>query len=153
LYNGIIKSKEFCYKDYTLKIQKVYHKQHKHIQKTPVLLKTASPIWIKDKNNQSIEIEDPRYIIELNYICNEILEAYRGEGLIQALELEPVDMRKKVVKQAIRAFSENTSKDTYYTNCYEGVFKLKGNLLDLNDLLQLGLGFRRSAGYGLIEMV
>jgi len=34
-----------------------------------------------------------------------------------------------------------------------GVFSLKGNKQDLNDLYQLGLSFRRSEGFGLIEVV
>lgn len=153
LYNGLLNCKVFNYKTYELNIKKVYVKQHKELKRMPVILKTQSPIWIKDNQNQSMDLENPHYQVELNYICNEVLKGYRGQGLQGDLFLEPIDMKKKVVKQAIREFSQKTEKAIYYTNCYEGIFKLSGELKDINDLVQLGIGFRRAQGYGLVEVL
>ena len=62
-------------------------------------------------------------------------------------------MRKKVVKEEIEGFKENTNKDIMYVNCYHGLFNLEGDIEDLNVLLKSGLGFRRSEGYGLFEII
>ncbi len=151
LYNGFVKKKVFTYKTYELTVDKISLKNSKEIKRLPVILKTQSPIWIKDRTNQSLEITDPQYQVELNYICNEILKSYRGYGLANTVELEAVDMRKKVVKQTLQEFTNQTDKQIYYLNCYEGVFKFHAQLEDINDLVQLGIGFKRSQGYGLVE--
>lgn len=153
LYNGLRKCKVFEYKDYEFNLTKVYIKPHSKIRKEMALFKTNAPIWIKDKEGQAVSIEDVTYNQELNYISNQALIAERGYGLRRQLIFTPVDMRKKVVKEEIRTFQENTSKPIFYLNCYEGIFKLEGDVEDLNKLYQLGLGFRRGQGFGMIELV
>ena len=38
-------------------------------------------------------------------------------------------------------------------DAYKGVFNLQGNIHDLQILLEAGLGFRRSEGFGLIDLI
>ncbi|OON98287.1 MAG: CRISPR-associated endoribonuclease Cas6 [Epulopiscium sp. Nele67-Bin004] len=153
VYNGLIQNRNFKYNNYELNIKNVFIKDHKTCRRLQVVLKTQSPIWIKNNVGQSVEIDDAEYQKEFNYICDKVLEAYRGYGLRSELNFEPVNMRRKVVKQYIREFKDATNKDIFYTNCYEGIFKLYGDVDDINDLIQLGFGFKRSQGYGLVELL
>ncbi len=154
LYNGILKLKEFNYKNkYFINKVRIDLVKEKSISSNTVELNTLSPLCIKDKNNNSIELNDERFESELNYISNKSLEAYRGYGLVTPIVFTDRAMIKKVVKEDITAFRKNTDKPYYYVNSYTGRFTLQGNINDLNDLYKLGIGFKRGQGFGMIEVV
>lgn len=153
IYNGLLKIKSFKYRDYNLEREKIFLAKEKRINGNEAVFKTLSPIFIKDKDNNFLNPENEEFNKELNYISDMILKNYRGCGLKVPLEFQSVLMKKKVVKEEIEDFTEITGKNTYYVNAYSGVFKLKGNIEDLEDLYKLGIGFRRSQGFGMIEVV
>lgn len=153
LYNGMLNIKEIKYKNFTLNKIKISLLKEKFINNEQAVFKTLSPICIKNASNEFISPEDENYGKELNYIVNKSLEASRGYGLKKELIFEKVLMKKVVVKEDIRSFSENTSKNIFYVNAYSGIFKLTGDVEDLNCIYQLGLGFRRSQGFGMVEIV
>ncbi|MBR9648898.1 CRISPR-associated endoribonuclease Cas6 [Clostridium tyrobutyricum] len=154
LYNGILKKKSFSYKKiYNMDKMRISMQPEKHISKGKVCFKTLSPIFLKDKNGKSVSTESDEYSREFNYIQNKILENYRGYGLRENLEFIPVLMEKKVVKEEISKFKKISGKDVYCVESYSGIFKLCGDVKDLNDIYMLGVGFRRSQGFGMIEVV
>lgn len=155
LYNGLLKIKEFEYKEFKLIKQKIFLLKDKHINNQEVTLKTLSPVFVKDKNNQHIMPWDEGFTSELNYILDLELENYRGYGLQAPIQFETSKglIKKKVVKEELREFKELTNKNTYYTNAFSGVFKLSGNIQDLQDIYMLGIGFRRGQGFGMVEVV
>lgn len=153
VYNGILNSRTFKYKEYMLEKLKISLVKEKHINEEQVVFKTMSPICIKDKNNNFIAPDDSAYVEELNYIADKALTAYRGYGLKQKLEFEKVLMKKVVVKEDIKAFKETTGKEIFYINAYSGIFKLSGDIEDLNFIYQTGAGFRKSQGFGMLEIV
>lgn len=153
IYNGLLKIKSFKYKDYNLEREKIFLAREKRIDGNEAVFKTLSPIFMKNKNNNFIDPGNEEFGRELNYISDMILKNYRGCGLKEPLEFQSVLMKKKVVKEEIGNFTEITGKKTYYVNAYAGVFKLKGAKEDLEDLYKLGIGFRRSQGFGMIEVV
>lgn len=153
IYNGALKLKEFKYKEFKISIDRVVLLKEKEVKSGFIPCKTLSPIYIRDRDNNPIAIEDENFEKELNYISNKFLEVYRGYGLNKYLKFINVAMRKKVVKEEIEGFKENTNKDIMYVNCYHGLFNLEGDIEDLNVLLKSGLGFRRSEGYGLFEII
>lgn len=154
LYNGLLKIKDFNYKEFYLNKVRINLVKEKIINSRVVTFTTLSPIHIKDKNNKALEIEDENFTKELNYIVNKTLESYRGFGLKEELKFTPSkSMKKRVVKQDIRAFKENTSKPYYYVNSYAGEFQLEGDVNDLKDIYMLGIGFKRSQGFGMIEVI
>ncbi|KXZ39974.1 CRISPR-associated protein, Cas6 family [Alkalithermobacter thermoalcaliphilus JW-YL-7 = DSM 7308] len=153
LYNGLLKIKEFKYKDFTINNVRMSILKEKDINETSILFNTLSPICIKDKNNKPIDINDERFEEELNYIVDKTLLSYRGYGLKKKLRFIPCKFKKVVVKQDIQKFKKNTDKKYYYVNAYSGVFKLNGNVQDLKDIYLLGLGFKRSQGFGMIEVL
>ena len=124
---------------------------HRQIKREEAVFKTISPIFIKGKDKRDIAAEDPNFGEELNYISEQILLNYRGYGLTEKLEFQPIDMKKKVVKLDIEAFGDK--RKLLSVDAYEGIFKLRGNPVDLTELNQLGLGFRRGQGFGAIELL
>lgn len=153
LYNGLLKMNNFNYKNFDLNKVRVNLVKEKSINDRRVTFRTLSPIHIKDKNNRALDIEDKNFVKELNYITNKTLESYRGTGLKEELKFIPSkNMKKRVVKQDIRAFREKTNKPYFYVNSYVGEFQLEGDIKDLEDIYLLGIGFKRSQGFGMVEI-
>lgn len=152
-YNGLIRIHEFDYKDYKLEIKKVILLKESKVTTNSVKCKTLSPIYLKDKFNKSIDIESSNFEEVLNYISNIYLDTYRGYGLRQRIKFNPISMKKIVVKEEIEGFKEQTGKEFIFINSYKGIFELTGNIEDLQILLQSGIGFRRSEGFGLIDLI
>ncbi|MFZ5987574.1 MAG: CRISPR-associated endoribonuclease Cas6 [Bacillota bacterium] len=153
LYNGLLKIFEFTYKDYTLKRAGIGMLKEKDITSGEMLFKTLSPICVKNRSNYFMKIEDEGFAEELNYIANKVLENCRGIGLKEKLLFESVKMKKVVVREDIRGFEEKTDRQHMCINSYMGVFKLCGAKEDLRDLYALGLGFKRSQGFGMLDVV
>lgn len=153
LYNGLLKQKVFQYKDFKLEKNKITLLKEKKINDEEIVLKTLSPVFMKNKNNEAIDPFSKDYAKELNYILHKELENYRGYGQTKEIEFIPVRMKKQVIKEEIRDFKVATDKKYIYLNSYSGVFKLKGNIGDLRDIYRLGIGFRRNQGFGMVEVV
>ncbi|GIM33281.1 CRISPR-associated endoribonuclease Cas6 [Paraclostridium bifermentans] len=153
IYNGLINYPKFIYKDYELKRIRVDLGKEKIIYKEEVIFNALSPICIKSKSGKFLNIEDCEYEKEFNYISNEILKNYRGYGLKKDLSFEDVRLSKVVVKESLREFKNTTGKLYQYVNGYKGRFKLFGDIEDLNDLYKIGVGFKRSQGFGYIDLI
>ncbi|WMJ79119.1 CRISPR-associated endoribonuclease Cas6 [Clostridium sp. MB40-C1] len=154
LYNGLLKINEFKYKnEFTLNKVRINLVKEKEVTSNAVTFNTLSPIFIQDKNHKALEINDENYEKELNYIANKTLKNYRGYGLKEVLKFKQINMKKRVVKEDIRVFRENTKKTIFYVNAYAGIFQLEGDVNDLNDIYMLGVGFKRGQGFGMIDII
>ena len=154
LYNSLIKMKEYEYEGkYKICKDTVQIINHKKIDKDYCIFKTMSPIAVKDKSGKFLNVDDVKYCESLNYIINQSLINYRGKGLLREIEFIPVDLKKVVVKEKIASFTEKTGKEYMYVNSYSGVFMLKGDNEDLNDIHKLGIGFRRNQCFGMIDLI
>lgn len=149
IYNGLLKLK----KHNNLVIQKLSLEKEKAVTNNKEKFKTLSPIYIKDNENKVLTPWDSNFTKEFNYITNLLLESYRGFGLQEELIFTPINMKKVVVKEKIKGFIEETKKEVIFITAYSGIFELQGNIEDLNLLKQLGVGFRRSEGFGLIDLM
>lgn len=158
LYNGLLKLKDSKYeyeykRSFTIMLEKITLEKEKDINQSRIFCKTLSPIHVKNKNNKPLDINEEAFNEELNYICNLSLENFRGEGLREKLCLTPVKMNKVVAKEKISDFKKINNKEYIYIEGYKGTFYLEGNIQDLKSLMQIGLGFRRSEGFGMIDIV
>lgn len=117
------------------------------------VFKTLSPIYMKDKEGNPANIENENYNELFSYFADLILKSYRGYGLKEELSFIPLKMKKTVVKEQIDGFTIKTNKKFIYLNGYSGIFKLKGSTEDLNLLKELGVGCRRSTGFGNIDLI
>lgn len=155
IYNGLLKLKdnEFKYKKYTLVMKKIILLKEKKVKEEEIVCKTLSPIYIRDIDGNPIEVENENFEKGLNYISDVFLKSYRGYGLKKELKFQKVKMKKQVVKEEIECFINKTHKKYMFINCYSGIFKLEGDIEDLNLLLQNGLGYRRNQGFGTIDLI
>lgn len=157
LYNGLLRLKSYDYKKdedgFEIFITKILLEREKEIHESRIFCRTLSPIHIKDRNNKPISIEDERFNEELNYMCNLSLNTFRGEGLKEEIIFTPVKMKKIVAKEKITDFKNINGNDTIYIQGYSGTFYLEGNIQDIKMLVQIGLGFRRSEGFGMIDLI
>ena len=153
IYNGLLTKREVKYKGYELSLQRVNLLKEKLPAKSEVMFKTLSPIAIKSKNGVFIEPEDEECNNALNYISNEMIRGFRGYGLKSPLEFVPVEMKKQVVKLKHEEFKELNEDQILYVNAYRGMFRLTGDPEDLALITQMGLGFRRSTGFGALQLV
>lgn len=153
LHNGIMEKKSFQYKGYNIQNIKISMLPEGKVDNDEVIFSTLSPIAIRSRDGKFIDIDDEEYGKELNYISNVLLNSYRGYGLKRELSFESISMKKVVVKAEIKGFAEKSNGKYLLINSYKGLFKLFGDKEDLNLLYQLGLGYRRNEGFGMVDIV
>lgn len=159
IFNGLLNMKnknkaEIYYKNYNFKINNIRLVEEKEIKSNMIKCKTLSPIHIKDKFGKSVDVNDKeKFEDELNYISNLLLESHRGYGLKKRLKFNPILMKKQVVKEEIEGFKNKTNRKYIFIEAFSGVFELEGEIEDLKLLVKGALGFRRSEGFGLINLV
>lgn len=152
LYNGFLKIQEFQYKNYKFVRGKINYIKEKVILTSTTEFKTSSPLIIKTKEGKFIGPEDEAYEKEFNYITNLILKNYRGYGLKRKLLFQSVGMKKVILKEEIKDFTINTGKKHYLISGYRGAFRLTGDIEDLNDIYQVGTGYRRGQNAGMLDV-
>lgn len=153
IYNGLLKIKTFNFKGYNLELKTVALLKEAKVKSNIIQCKTLSPIFIKDRSGKGIDVHDSNFEEGLNYISNLYLETYRGYGLRERLKFIPINMKKVVVKEEVEGFREETNKQFLLVDSYKGIFNLSGDIDDLQILLEAGMGYRRSQGFGLIDLV
>lgn len=153
VYNGLLNDRTFSYKDYTVHVRSVSVKETKKIRKEKALFQTLSPIAIKSKKGVFLSIEDTNFAEELQYICNLTIKNATGRKLLQPLKFSPVNMKQIMVQLKHEEFSRLNEKSILYVKCFKGLFELEGHPEDLTLLSQLGTSFRRSQGFGCIDLI
>lgn len=153
LYNGFIQQREYRYKHFEFTVSHVKVLQEKLPQTGKVLCQTKSPIVIRNRQGEFLNIEDSDYLAELNYISNECVKQLEGRSLYSPIKLTPVLMTKKVVQLKHEAFKKLNPQHIMYLNAFQGSFILEGDPRDIRLLVQTGLGFRRSEFLGFIEFI
>ncbi|MCM8827236.1 MAG: CRISPR-associated endoribonuclease Cas6, partial [Candidatus Omnitrophica bacterium] len=166
LYNGLLDLKEFPFnKDITISIARILPVEKRPSIGDKVFFRTLSPILIEGKDKKPIFNKDGTFDMdlfnkELNQIQDRILNSIRGEGLKRELVFKPLDgaYKKQVVKHTLseimKGYVEGKFPKPYLTfTCFEGCFKLEGDLEDLNILYDIGIGLRTGQGFGMVEVI
>jgi len=153
-YNGVVNRDlyPFVKGEFTLPYPKsVMPLREKPITGDEVHFRTLSPILIEDASGKPLLPDSPGFLRELNYQTDALLWGVRGRGLHRELAFKPLAIRKEVVKHAVR--ERNETSRVYTFTCFSGHFLLQGDPEDLRDIQVLGLGRRRSQGFGMVEVV
>lgn len=153
LYNGFVQQQCFKYQSYELTLEKIQILPQKLPKSNRVLMKTNSPLIVKNSLGKYLEIDDSTYVTELNYAANECMKSIMGRSLYEPIAFTPIAMHKKVVQLKHDKFAKLNDKGILYMNAHEGNFILEGHPEDLSILTQAGLGFRRALFFGHIEMI
>lgn len=149
-YNGLQQKKHFVYKDYELIRQTVNLLPETIINESSIVFRTQSPILVEDQDGTPLLPDSPEYNFHFNYLADMILYEYRGQGLLAPLTMEPLRMKKVVIKETNHEFEARFGEGKYlfYTG-HQGLFRLIGSPADLQMLYQLGISRRRNQGFGL----
>jgi CRISPR-associated endoribonuclease Cas6 len=135
------------------KIGKPLILKEKTILSDTVIFKTNSPIIVETKDDKPVVFNDKNFQTELNNIMGATFRELYGRSLKEVLKFYPLNMRKEVVKHTLRDFREKTGKPIMYITGNSGIFKLKGHPEDLQVIYQIGLGNRRSQGFGMVDVI
>jgi CRISPR-associated endoribonuclease Cas6 len=152
ILNGVREIKTFKFNDNIYwRIGKVSILREKPILSDTVVFKTNAPFVVEDKDDRPVVFNDENFQSELNNVVNTAFKEVYGRKLKQPLEFYPINMKKEVIKHTLRGFREKTGKPIMYITGNSGIFKLKGHPEDLQTIYQIGLGNRRSQGFGMVS--
>ena len=153
-FNGLLKQegKEFSYKNYKLKIEKINMGKEKVITSRETIFKTLSPIVVRVHNREEnrdeyITAENPKFIEEFEKTLKARVEVLTG--LKREIKAEVIDMKKNVIKHKV---GENKEKEIMI-DVSSGVFKLTADIDVLDLLYKAGVGGRTGEGFGMVEVV
>lgn len=150
LYNAFLKQK---FKPFPLKydnfmtLKSIIMIHDRVIKKDSVIIKLLSPLIVRRHNKQSNQDQYLIYDQEgFESVWREtlgpLLAPVTYSGKIQELFIKPVRCKKVVV----RAFEQNIDATL-------GTLQLNGDRSLLNYLLSLGMGSRRSQGFGVFDVI
>lgn len=163
IYNGLVrnKAKEFPFPNgEKLKRINTFLINEKTINNNEAQFKTMSPVIIVNNNKKpvlhpktkvnienigDIIIDDNIFLKELRYSVKNIIKSSED------VEFIPVDIKKEVIKHSIGEHLKEANKKILLIG-FSGKFILRGNRDDLQKIYQLGLGFRRNQGFGMLEV-
>lgn len=152
-YNGLQKKKQFQYKKHEFVRDAIHMQAEELITESSVVFKTQSPMLVENEVGKPLAPASSDYNYHFNYLADMILKEYRGIGLFSPLRMEPLKMKKVVIKETNHYFIEQFGEKKYlfYTG-YQGLFRLTGEPADLQLLYQLGISLRRNQGFGLFKI-
>ena len=143
VYNGILKIHEYPIFENKAKLCSVFLRPRITITKDRVKFKTMAPVLVNTKGNPNWYLlpGEKRFEEGLNFSVREICRAFL-ELPEAAVEFLPIEIRRKVVRHY-----------NMHMQGFVGIFELRGRPEVLNLLYQVGLGMRRSQGFGMLEVV
>ena len=155
--NGLQRTKHFQYKGYSITRGLIQYGREQKVHSSKIVVRTNSPILIEDAQGKPLSPSDPLYNQHLNKIMDKISITMRGIPLHRELHLQPVHVKKTVIKEKNeeyeKAVAEGRASSEYlYFTAYHGLFILTGDPCDLKWLLDTGIGLRGSQGYGHIKL-
>lgn len=153
LYNGLITNREYTYKKTILKVQRIKMIETPKIKSRKCIFYTLSPITIKSKEGGFLSIENPIFIEEFSYICENIIQNVVARKPYEPIIFRPISMKSVMVQLKHDNFNKLNKDSILYVKAYKGLFELQGNPEDLYILSQTGTSFRKSQGFGCIELI
>ncbi len=144
LYNGFRKITTHPLFQSELKLKRIWMQPVQEIRTSEVVFKTASPVLVNNlgKADWYLLPGQEGFIDGLNFAVGEICKAFLNRTGDILLEFVPLQIKRKVV----RHYNMDMSS-------FVGVFKLKSDPEVLQLIYDVGLGVRRSQGFGMLEVV
>src|SRR5690554_2080773 len=151
LYNGLIKIKTHKYKECQIEILNVNKEAVREIKKNKISCCFKSPLVLKNKEEKFIDFNNVEFEKEINYYANMNLKNYRGYGLKKKIQVSNINMKRIVIKEKSKEI-KMLKNNLLYINGSIGEMQLEGDKTDLQDLYDMGLGARRSQGFGYFDI-
>jgi CRISPR-associated endoribonuclease Cas6 len=143
VYNGLLQIREFPLFENKIRFQNVFLKPRVSIVQDRARFKTMAPVLVNTKGDANWYLlpGDEGFEEGLNFSVQEICRTFLGipEATV---EFYPIAIRRKVIRHY-----------NMHMQGFVGIFELCGQPEVLNLIYQVGLGVRRSQGFGMLELV
>jgi CRISPR-associated endoribonuclease Cas6 len=143
VYNGLRELRTFPLFESTLTLEQVSLKPMITITEETALFKTMAPVLVNNKGdaNSYLLPGEAGFNEGLDFAVKEVSRVFLCDDGV-SIQFKPIQIRRKVV----RHYNMNMQG-------LVGVFELRGRPDVLNLIYQIGLGVRRSQGFGMLEVV
>lgn len=148
LHNSLLRKKKYQYKSTSFNLKSIkLLREEKFEPRETVIIKTISPILITDKDRKSVNFKaEDKFKKCFNYMCNNLTQNFLNRNLYKEIEIIPIE-----AKTTLRSLIIHENKYTF--ECNHGTFKLSGEKNDIEFLLEIGMGSRRSQGFGMVKRI
>lgn len=143
IYNGLLDHQTFPLFENELRLAHITLRQPVALIQEAVVFKTMAPVLVNNKGNADWYLlpSDDGFDEGLHFAVNELTRTFLGNADVH-IEFRPIRIQRKVV----RHYNMNMQG-------FVGTFELRGRPDVLNLIYQVGLGVRRSQGFGMLELV
>jgi CRISPR-associated endoribonuclease Cas6 len=143
IYNGLLAHSMFPLFENTLELVHLYLRRPIILKQEAVVFKAMSPVLVNNKGNPDWYLlpGESGFDEGLRFAISEVARAFLENGDVD-IEFHPIRIQRKVV----RHYNMDMQGFT-------GIFELRGHPEVLNLIYQVGLGVRRSQGFGMLEVV
>lgn len=143
LYNGFRKLKEHQWKEYKLTLQNTRAFFNKEIKSDKVVFKTLSPFLVNQKkdNLMYLSVEDDGFDEAFRHSVKGICRTFLG--------IQEPNFDYKILKHKKMVVSHYNQ----YMTCNKGIIEMKAKPEVLDLLYKMGIGVRRSQGFGMLDLL
>jgi len=144
LYNSFLKEKfkPYPFPENTITLKKVNFVPQADIKGEKALIKFMSPLIVRihnGENDRYLDFSDENFNDTLNVNTKAVFEKFGFTGY-EPIKIMPLKAKKTVVKS-----------DGLCFNASVGIFSIEGDTRVLSVLYRMGMGSRRSEGFGMFE--
>ena len=143
VYNGLLALQTHPLFNNTLLVERINLERRVFIQEESAIFKTMAPVRVNNKGNADWYLlpREEGFDEGLKFAVKEAARVFLGKADV-SIEFNPIQFRRKVVRHYNMAMQG-----------FVGVFELRGSPAVLNLIYDIGLGVRRSQGFGMLELV
>ncbi len=144
VYNGLLSQRNFPLFDNTATLTYVDLKRPITIRQETAIFKALAPVLVNNKGNAEWYLlpGDEGFDEGLNFAVGELVRTFLGNDVDTSIEFKSIRIQRRVV----RHYNMDMQGFT-------GLFELRARPDILNLVYQVGLGVRRSQGFGMLEVV
>lgn len=149
LMNGSNRTESYTYQGYSLQLKRKQMLPQVTLDSNVVTFKTMSPILIESKDKRPVLSTDANFQEEFQYVASLIINECFQRDPYQTIYIRHIDMKKQVIKENLHQSSDRP----LFLTANKGLIQLEGHPEDLQCLYDAGASFRRSLGFGMLEVV
>jgi|DewCreStandDraft_2_1066082.scaffolds.fasta_scaffold03470_7 CRISPR-associated endoribonuclease Cas6 len=150
VYNYLVGKREFPIYNLIFKVENINISRPRRIEKDQVVFRTLSPVLIRSHKNERHYLcpecinfnGDSDFKEAIKFNLDEMVKHLSNLNETGSFEFKPVELRKLVVKHMGLKIPG-----------FVGTFSMKASPEILNLINQVGLGSRRSQGFGMVEVI
>lgn len=150
VYNHLVGKKEFSIYNLLFTVENINISRPRKIEKNHVVLRTLSPILIRSHANERYYLcpqcinfnGDSDFEEAFKFNLDEIVKHLSDLDEVESFEFKPIELRRLVIKHMGLKIPG-----------FVGTFSMKAHPEVLNLINQVGLGSRRSQGFGMVEVI